>query len=90
MRSPCFCRIERIVSLPETTETLSQPFTCAVDVVERTLRQLPFESGKPSCVVAHTVKGKGVSFMEDNLLWHYRSPQGEEYEMAIAELEAGS
>jgi transketolase len=52
-----------------------------------TLRDVPFEPGKPSCLVAHTVKGKGVSFMEDTVLWHYRSPQGDEYQRAIAELE---
>ncbi len=45
-------------------------------------------SGKPSVVLAHTVKGKGVSFMENNILWHYRTPQGEEYEAALKELEA--
>ncbi len=54
--------------------------------VETVLQQLPFEAGRPSCVIAHTVKGKGVSFMEDKLLWHYRSPQGEEYRAALAEL----
>jgi transketolase len=43
--------------------------------------------GKPLCIVAETIKGKGVSFMENNILWHYRSPQGEEYDAAIAELE---
>lgn len=41
---------------------------------------------KPICVVAHTIKGKGVSFMESNLLWHYRDPQGEFYEAARQEL----
>lgn len=41
----------------------------------------------PTCVIAHTVKGKGVSFMENTVLWHYRSPQGEEFEAALAELE---
>ena len=45
-------------------------------------------SGKPSVILAHTVKGKGVSFMENNILWHYRTPQGEEYEDALRELEA--
>ena len=59
-----------------------------IDALTTTLRSVPFEHGKPSCVIARTVKGKGVSFMEDRLLWHYRSPQGEEYEQAIAELEA--
>ena len=45
-------------------------------------------SGKPSVILAHTVKGKGVSFMENDILWHYRTPQGEEYEAALKELEA--
>jgi len=43
--------------------------------------------GRPRCIIAHTIKGKGVSFMEDDLLWHYRIPKGEEYERARAELE---
>ena len=51
------------------------------------LSDLPFEKGKPSCLIAHTVKGKGVSFMEDQLLWHYRNPQDEEFVRALAELE---
>ncbi len=42
---------------------------------------------KPLCVIANTTKGKNVSFMENNTLWHYRSPQGEEYKLAIDELE---
>lgn len=42
---------------------------------------------KPICLLAHTVKGKGVSFMENELLWHYRDPQGEWYERAVKELE---
>lgn len=42
---------------------------------------------KPTVVLANTTKGKGVSFMENEVLWHYRSPQGEEYEAAMAELE---
>lgn len=44
--------------------------------------------GKPTVIIAKTVKGKGVSFMENNILWHYRTPQGEEYEAALKELEA--
>ena len=44
-------------------------------------------AGRPRCVLAHTVKGKGVSFMEDDLLWHYRTPKGEEFDRALAELE---
>lgn len=49
---------------------------------------LPAAAGKPTCVIAHTTKGKGVSFMENQVLWHYRSPQGDEYSAAIAELKA--
>lgn len=41
---------------------------------------------RPLCVLAHTTKGKGVSFMEDSVLWHYRSPQGDEYVTACQQL----
>lgn len=44
-------------------------------------------NGKPKVIIARTIKGKGVSFMEDNLLWHYRDPQGEDYENALKEVE---
>ena len=43
---------------------------------------------KPKVILARTVKGKGVSFMEHQILWHYRDPQGDVYEQAVAELEA--
>ena len=43
-------------------------------------------SDKPTAVICNTIKGKGVSFMEDNLYWHGNAPKGEEYEKAIAEL----
>ena len=45
-------------------------------------------TGKPTVIIAETTKGKGVSFMGNNILWHYRTPQGEEYEAALKELEA--
>lgn len=45
------------------------------------------EPGRPSCVIAHTTKGKGVSFMENSVLWHYRSPRGAELKAALRELE---
>ncbi len=48
---------------------------------------LPFEPGKPNCIVANTTKGKGVSFIEDRKEWHHRIPSDEEYEQAVAELE---
>jgi transketolase len=42
----------------------------------------------PSVIIAHTTKGKGVSFMENELAWHYRSPNADEYAKAKAELNA--
>jgi transketolase len=50
------------------------------------MEQLPFETGKPSLILARTVKGKGVSFIEDIASWHHRVPTGDEYAMAMAEL----
>ena len=41
---------------------------------------------KPVCIIANTIKGKGVSFMEKNILWHYRPPQGADLEKARFEL----
>ena len=43
--------------------------------------------GHPHVVIAHTTKGKGVSFMENSVLWHYRTALGEEFDRALAELE---
>jgi len=51
-------------------------------------KDLPFSSeGQPSCLLAHTVKGRGVSFMENKVLWHYRTAQGDEFDAALKELE---
>lgn len=48
--------------------------------------QLP-RNGQPTVVIAHTIKGKGVSFMENTVLWHYRTARDEEFDRALAELE---
>src|SRR5438445_6440018 len=58
-----------------------------VHVVEEAVTQVPFEPGRPSCIVAHTVKGKGVSYMENKLLWHYRAPMGDDMTKALSELD---
>lgn len=55
--------------------------------IEGALTAVPFQPGRPSCVIAHTVKGKGISFMENRLLWHYRSPDEEEMRRALEELQ---
>jgi transketolase len=52
-----------------------------------TLQNLPFEEGKPSFVIAHTIKGKGISFMEGILKWHHGVPSPEQYEQAMKELD---
>jgi transketolase len=46
-------------------------------------------TGKPTMIIAHTVKGKGISFMEDTYQWHARVPNEEEVARALAELTAG-
>jgi len=55
--------------------------------IQSALTHVPFEPGRPSVIIAHTVKGKGVSFMENQLAWHYKSPNAEELERALAEVE---
>jgi transketolase len=55
--------------------------------IESTLKSLPFETGKPSVIIAHTTKGKGVSFMENQLAWHYKSPNAEQLAQALVEVE---
>lgn len=54
------------------------------DALKDACRQV--KKGQPSCVIAHTVKGKGVSFMEHELLWHYKDPQDGFYRQAMKEL----
>jgi transketolase len=54
-----------------------------------TLRATPFEAGRPSCVIAHTTKGKGVSFIEHKAEWHHHVPSDGELEAALDELEDG-
>jgi len=54
--------------------------------IEESLSKIPFEKGKPSLLICHTIKGKGVSFIEDKLEWHYKNLTKEEYDMALKEL----
>ena len=44
-----------------------------VAALEKLFASLPFESGKPSAVIAHTIKGRGISFAEHNASWHHKS-----------------
>ena len=54
----------------------------------RALEHVPNGSGKPLAIIAHTIKGRGVSFMEDDNNWHYRIPTAEEVQRAALELQS--
>jgi transketolase len=57
-----------------------------LDAIREAFAAVPFVPQRPSCVVAHTIKGKGVSYMENQLLWHYRAPRGADLETALREI----
>lgn len=54
--------------------------------LEKEFSQVPFENGKPSMLIANTIKGKGISFMEDKLEWHYKHLTKEDFEKSLKEL----
>lgn len=58
-----------------------------LEELSQTLNSLPLESGKPTFIIAHTTKGKGVSYMENVLKWHHGVPSKEQYDLAIEELD---
>ena len=55
--------------------------------LKHALTTVPWVPGKPSCLIAHTVKGKGVSFMENELQWHYKSPDKQQLDTALSGLD---
>lgn len=58
-----------------------------IEALVDTFDLLPFEPTKPSFIIAHTVKGKGVSYMENVAKWHHGVPNAEQFELALAEIE---
>ena len=50
------------------------------------LSSIPWQADKPSFLIAHTVKGKGLSFMENRVEWHYKSPTSDQLDLALEEL----
>lgn len=84
---------ERTVSLEPLAERW-RAFGWAVKEVDghdlsalaRTFGEIPFEAGRPNCVIARTHKGRGVSFMEDKVEWHHRVPTAQELCIALEEL----
>ena len=59
---------------------------CVPDLVAL-FDQVPFEAGKPNLILAHTTKGKGISFIEDQVGWHHHVPTDDEYVIAMNELD---
>lgn len=56
------------------------------DQIRNAFREARKTKGKPTCIVMHSIKGKGVSFMENNAGWHGKAPNDEEYKTAMADL----
>jgi len=54
--------------------------------LSRAFSRIPLKKGKPTAIIAHTIKGRGVSFIEDRNEWHYKYPNKQEFEKALAEL----
>lgn len=54
--------------------------------IVQALDHVPLRSGQPTCILAHTHKGQGVSFMRDRAEWHHRVPTTEELNQALEEL----
>ncbi|MCM1120764.1 MAG: transketolase [bacterium] len=57
------------------------------DQIRAALKEARATKGMPTCIVMHSVKGKGVSFMENNVGWHGKAPNDEEYAVAMADLD---
>lgn len=57
--------------------------------IREALAGVPWEAGRPSCLLARTVKGKGVGFLENQLLWHYRAPNAAQLKEILRELGCG-
>ena len=58
----------------------------SIPSLQNTFKAAPFSSGKPTLIVANTTKGKGISFMENVPIWHFRMPNKEEMEIACNDL----
>ena len=59
-----------------------------VEQIQEAIEQAKRTKGKPTVIILNSVKGKGVSFMENQAGWHGSAPNKEQYELAISELDA--
>ena len=57
------------------------------DAIDAAFKEAKATKGQPTAIIAKTVKGKGVSFMENQVSWHGSAPNDEQYEVAMADLE---
>jgi len=57
-----------------------------LELLDKNLNSTPFEKNKPNLIIANTIKGKGVSFIENIVSWHHRVPTDEEFTNAINEI----
>lgn len=77
---------EKFLSFGMNVETVDghdiNKLICAIDNAKK--------SNKPNCIIAKTIKGKGISFMENKVEWHGKGIKKEEYEQAISELDGGN
>ena len=88
-------RIDEIVS-PAPYEGKVTSFGCHLvvmdahdfDSIEAAFAEARATKGKPTVIIANSVKGKGVSFMENQVKWHGSAPNDEQYAQAMAELQA--
>ena len=59
----------------------------SVHELSKTFSNIPFEENKVNLIIANTVKGKGISFMENEIVWHHKVPSEDQYNLAQKELE---
>ena len=58
----------------------------SVSELDQVFKEIPFKNNQPNLIIANTIKGKGVSFIENQVVWHHKLPTEEEYNNAIEEL----
>ena len=65
------------------SETRGNDISSLMEILQKT----PTEKNKPNLIIANTVKGAGVSFIENQIAWHHKVPSETEYNMAMKELD---
>ena len=76
-----YARLEEVEELPQTSQICPHAF-------EEAFAAARAEKGRPTAIIAKSIKGKDVSFMENQVGWHGKAPNDEQFEQAMAELTA--